>query len=73
MKKIAAVLLSILSLQLVVCSQTSLIKTSSTIPVMEQDSKETGNQLSTLKNEFIAFIHFGPNTRPSPVPAIHLL
>ncbi|WP_214227950.1 alpha-L-fucosidase [Pedobacter sp. B4-66] len=49
------------------------IKLQNTIPVSATDSKATiiakaahvvptPNQLSALKNEFIAFIHFGPNT-----------
>lgn len=48
-------------------------KTANTIKVEANDTKETiinkaahvvptPNQLSALKNEFIAFIHFGPNT-----------
>lgn len=49
------------------------IKYANTIAITPDDSKEiiiekaahvvpTTNQLSALKNEFIAFIHFGPNT-----------
>jgi alpha-L-fucosidase len=54
-------------------AQTKNIPFANTIRVDNSDSKEliiekavhvvpTNNQLSALKNEFIAFIHFGPNT-----------
>lgn len=54
-------------------AQTKSIKPASTIAINEGDSKEliiekaahvvpTPTQLAALKNEFIAFIHFGPNT-----------
>jgi len=54
-------------------AQADTIKYHNTIPVKDGDSKEliiakaaqvipTVNQYSALKNEFIAFIHFGPNT-----------
>lgn len=54
-------------------AQTKAIKPASTIAINEGDSKEliiekaahvvpTPNQLAALKKEFIAFIHFGPNT-----------
>jgi alpha-L-fucosidase len=54
-------------------AQNKAIKPASTIAIDEGDSKEliiekaahvvpTSNQLAALKNEFIAFIHFGPNT-----------
>tara|TARA_R110002049_G_scaffold33535_20_gene110469 strand:+ start:1544 stop:3787 length:2244 start_codon:yes stop_codon:yes gene_type:complete len=50
-----------------------LMETASTIPVNELDTNDsiirkaahvvpTSNQYEALKNEFIAFIHFGPNT-----------
>ena len=57
------------------CSQPSglLMETSSSIAVTETDSRDsilikaahvvpTPNQLEALRREFIAFIHFGPNT-----------
>ncbi|WP_316838548.1 alpha-L-fucosidase [Pedobacter gandavensis] len=54
-------------------AQTAAIKAQNTIPILKADSKAsiiakaahvvpTKNQLSALQNEFIAFIHFGPNT-----------
>ncbi len=65
----------ILSLLLLACSGSdgTVLKTSSTIAVTAQDNKDsiiikaahvvpTSNQFQALKNEFIAFIHFGPNT-----------
>ena len=50
-----------------------LIPTASTVKITDTDSKDsiiikaahvvpTPNQYAALKNEFIAFIHFGPNT-----------
>lgn len=73
MKIIVVVLLSVLSFSLEVHAQTNIVKTINTIPVKDDDSKEmiiakaahvvpTSQQLAALKNEFIAFIHFGPNT-----------
>ncbi|MDP4680649.1 MAG: alpha-L-fucosidase, partial [Cyclobacteriaceae bacterium] len=60
---------------LVSCSNPNglLMQTASTIEITETDSKDsiivkaahvvpTSNQYAALKNEFIAFIHFGPNT-----------
>ncbi len=57
------------------CSQNNglLMKTASTMKVTETDTRDsiilkaahivpTPNQFEALKNEFIAFIHFGPNT-----------
>ncbi|WP_316752927.1 alpha-L-fucosidase [Pedobacter gandavensis] len=54
-------------------AQNEAIKSQNTIPISGTDSKPaviwkashvvpTINQLNALKNEFIAFIHFGPNT-----------
>lgn len=54
-------------------AQSSKIRYANTIEVTANDTKETiinkavhiiptGNQWEALKNEFIAFIHFGPNT-----------
>lgn len=54
-------------------AQSNMIKPQNTIPVFENDTKATiiakaahvvptKNQFAALKNEFIAFIHFGPNT-----------
>lgn len=54
-------------------AQSSKIRYANTIEVTANDTKEaiinkavhiipTGNQWDALKNEFIAFIHFGPNT-----------
>lgn len=54
-------------------AQRNSIKFQNTIPVTTNDTKAdiiakaahvipTGNQFNALKNEFIAFIHFGPNT-----------
>ncbi len=54
-------------------AQKNVIKTSNTIVIGDGDGKEviiekaahvipTKNQLSALENEFIAFIHIGPNT-----------
>jgi alpha-L-fucosidase len=72
-KKSVITLLSILAITVSVHSQTAAIKVSNTIAVRHGDSKETiiekaaqvvptANQLAALKNEFIAFFHFGPNT-----------
>jgi len=65
----------ILALLIVSCSKTNgvLMQTSSTIEVDSDDNKDsilvkaahvvpTRNQNEALKNEFIAFVHFGPNT-----------
>ncbi|WP_341214753.1 alpha-L-fucosidase [uncultured Wocania sp.] len=66
----------ILTLLIVSCSKTNnglLMQTSSTISIDSNDTKDsiiikaahvvpTKNQYEALKNEFIAFIHFGPNT-----------
>jgi alpha-L-fucosidase len=65
----------ILLLLIVSCSKHNglLMQTSSTIEVDRDDTKDsiiikaahvvpTKNQYKALKNEFIAFIHFGPNT-----------
>ena len=73
MKKIYSFLLGTLLLS--ACSQTqeSSMPLQNTIKIEEGDSKEliiekaahvvpTPNQLAALQNEFIAFIHFGPNT-----------
>lgn len=72
MKNIFITLLSVVLL-VNAQAQDKSIRFQSTIPVNENDSKEviiekaahvipTANQLSALQNEFIAFIHFGPNT-----------
>ena len=71
-KKICLLLVIILLIPLYVLSQDN-IKLSNTIKIEPEDSDEvivakaahvvpTTNQLEALKNEFIAFIHFGPNT-----------
>ena len=71
-KKICLLLVIILLIPLYVLSQDN-IKLSNTIKIEPEDSEEvivakaahvvpTTNQLEALKNEFIAFIHFGPNT-----------
>ncbi len=72
MQKIILFLAGILLLSCQTGSQSS-ITPQSTIKIEEGDSKEaiiekaahvvpTKNQLDALRNEFIAFIHFGPNT-----------
>lgn len=66
---------SLLLLIIVSCSQTNglIITPSSTLKIEQTDSSDfiitkaahivpTPNQYNALKNEFIAFIHFGPNT-----------
>lgn len=73
MKKIYSLLLG--AALLTACSQTqeSSMPFQHTIQIEEGDSREiimekaahvvpTPNQLAALRNEFIAFIHFGPNT-----------
>lgn len=73
MKKIYSFLLG--TMLFTACSQTqeSSMPLQNTIKIEEGDSKEaiiekaahivpTPNQLAALQNEFIAFIHFGPNT-----------
>lgn len=73
MKKIYSFLLGTMLLS--ACSQTqeSSMPIQNTIKIEEGDTKEliiekaahvvpTPNQLAALQNEFIAFIHFGPNT-----------
>ncbi len=56
-----------------ICAQESAVRTVNTIAVSPDDTPAmivekairvvpTPNQLSALENEFIAFIHFGPNT-----------
>jgi alpha-L-fucosidase len=72
MKKLFLFTIALLSLSLHTQSQ-GLITPQNTIKIDENDSKEiiikkaahvvpTPNQLEALRNEFIAFIHFGPNT-----------
>lgn len=74
MKKIIAFLFT--TIVLISCKKKEtglLMDTASTIAVAETDTKDsivkkaahvvpTANQYSALQNEFIAFIHFGPNT-----------
>ena len=73
MKKIYSFLVGTMLLS--ACSQTqeSSMPIQNTIKIEEGDTKEliiekaahvvpTPNQLAALQNEFIAFIHFGPNT-----------
>lgn len=72
MKKIALLLVTTV-ISFSIRSQPKIINIGNTIAIDESDSKETiiqkaahvvptSNQLSALKNEFIAFIHFGPNS-----------
>ncbi|AUC85987.1 alpha-1,3/4-fucosidase [Polaribacter sp. ALD11] len=73
MKTIILCLLTVLTISS--CSQSNgvLIETSNTFKISSTNSKDsiilkaahvvpTKNQYEALKNEFIAFIHFGPNT-----------
>lgn len=71
MKKRKILLISFLGISFALTGQT--LKPQNTIAVLSGDSREkiiekaahvvpTANQLSALKNEFIAFIHIGPNT-----------
>lgn len=73
MKKPFVILAFLASSYLNAAAQKDIIKFQNTVPVSTADSKEaiiakaahvvpTANQLSALQNEFIAFIHFGPNT-----------
>ncbi|MGN6492634.1 MAG: alpha-L-fucosidase [Agriterribacter sp.] len=61
------------ALLLICCCQPAVAQYNNTIPVTATDTHDsiifkaahvvpTGNQYAALKNEFIAFIHFGPNT-----------
>ena len=72
MKKRHLLFISIMLLSIPLMAQKK-IKPQSTIKVNEGDSKEliirkaahvvpSTNQLEALRNEYIAFIHFGPNT-----------
>ena len=67
------ILLSCMVLLGTSCSQKSTVTNARTVPVVQGDSPETilekathvvptANQLSAMENEFIGFIHFGPNT-----------
>ena len=73
MRKIILLVLTVFVL--VACNEKKglLIESASTIEISDTDSKDsiiikaahvvpTPNQYEALKNEFIAFIHFGPNT-----------
>ncbi len=74
MRKIYQLLLfSSLSLPMICSAQTDKIVTGNTIKVEQTDNEQiildkatrvvpSKNQLDALKNEFIAFIHLGPNT-----------
>lgn len=73
MKREIVVSVFSLALALTMHAQNESTRVSNTIEINQTDSKEdivrkaahvvpTPNQLSALQNEFIAFIHFGPNT-----------
>ena len=71
-KMIVGIVMIMVSFQLI-AQETDTIPYQNTIPVNEGDNKDliiakaahvvpTINQYSALRNEFIAFVHFGPNT-----------
>ncbi|WP_316788621.1 alpha-L-fucosidase [Pedobacter frigoris] len=73
MKILIFLLLTTITLSVAGQNKTTATRTKNTIPIDIGDSKEmiiqkaanvvpTKNQYEALKNEFIAFIHFGPNT-----------
>lgn len=73
MKKLGVLLLALLTLGSCNEKTGSVLPIASTIAINEDDTKDsivlkaahvvpTPNQYEALKNEFIAFIHFGPNT-----------
>ncbi|WP_316794223.1 alpha-L-fucosidase [Pedobacter frigoris] len=73
MKKLSILLFTLATFGAVAQNKIPLLKTSNTIPVFAGDTREmivnkaahvvpTKNQHEALKNEFIAFIHIGPNT-----------